>query len=58
MVLAPLAGFFFGGTEYDEYYYGDLEYTIKTIDRLEAVVACSTTPGPISNTRHPGRKEK
>jgi hypothetical protein len=35
--LAPLAGFFFGGTEYDEYYYGDLEYTIKTIDRLEAV---------------------
>ena len=35
--LAPKAGFFFGGTEYDEYYYGDLEYTIKTIDRLEAV---------------------
>ena len=35
--LAPLAGFFFGGTEYDEYYYGDLEYTIRTIDRLEAV---------------------
>ena len=35
--LAPLAGFFFGGTEYDEWYYQDLEYTVKTIDRLEAV---------------------
>ena len=33
--LAPLAGFFFGGTEYDEYYYDDLEYTVKMIDRLE-----------------------
>ena len=33
--LAPLAGFFFGGTEYDEWYYQDLEYTVKTIDRLE-----------------------
>ena len=33
--LAPLAGFFFGGTEYDEYYYDDLEYTIKMIDRIE-----------------------
>ncbi len=35
--LAPKAGFFFGGTEYDGWYYQDLEYTIKTIDRLEAV---------------------
>jgi hypothetical protein len=33
--LAPLAGFFFGGTDYDEYYYDDLEYTVKMIDRLE-----------------------
>ena len=35
--LAPIAGFFFGSLEYDEWYFGDLEYTIKTIDRLEAV---------------------
>ena len=56
--LAPLAGFFFGGTEYDEYYYGDLEYTIKTIDRLEAVAVCSTTHGQTLSTSHPGRKEK
>ena len=35
--LAPKAGFFFGSTEYDEWYYQDLEYTVKTIDRLEAV---------------------
>ena len=33
--LAPKAGFFFGSTEYDEWYYQDLEYTVKMIDRLE-----------------------
>ena len=33
--LAPRAGFFFGSTEYDEYYFDDLEYTVKMIDRLE-----------------------
>ena len=33
--LSTKAGFFFGGTDYDEYYYGDLEYTVMTIDRLE-----------------------
>ena len=35
--LAPKAGFFFGSQEYDEWYFQDLEYTVKTIDRLEAV---------------------
>ena len=33
--LAPKAGFFFGSTEYDGFYFQDLEYTVKTIDRLE-----------------------
>ncbi len=33
--LAPTAGFFFGGQEYDEWYYNDLKYTVATIDRLE-----------------------
>ena len=33
--LAPVAGFFFGSQEYDEWYFGDLEYTVMTIDRLE-----------------------
>ncbi len=27
-------GFFFGGTEYDEYYYSDCEDTIKVIDEI------------------------
>ena len=34
--LAPKAGFFFGSTDYDEWYYQDLRYTVETINRLEA----------------------
>ena len=30
-LLPTQKGFFFGSTEYDEYYFEDLEYTIKTI---------------------------
>ena len=32
-LLPTGAGFFFGSTTYDEYYYGDLEETIKIINR-------------------------
>ena len=34
--LAPKAGFFFGSTDYDDFYFQDLLYTVKTINRLEA----------------------
>ena len=34
--LATKSGFFFGGTEYDEYYLEDLRYTVKLINRMEA----------------------
>ena len=34
--LAPKAGFFFGSTDYDEYYMEDLRYTVKLINRMEA----------------------
>ena len=30
-LLPTQSGFFFGGTEYDEYYYADLEYTERAI---------------------------
>lgn len=33
-VLPPAAGFFFGSTERDEYYYDDLRTTIKIIDNI------------------------
>lgn len=33
-LLPPQAGFFFGGREVDEWYYKDLEETMKTIDQL------------------------
>jgi hypothetical protein len=32
--LEPISGFFFGGTEKDEYYYRDLEHTIDIINSL------------------------
>ena len=32
--LPTTSGFFFGGTEYDEYYYSDCEDTIKIIDTI------------------------
>lgn len=35
-LLPTCSGFFFGDTNYDEYYYEDLEYTVK---RLEYVLA-------------------
>jgi hypothetical protein len=28
------SGFFFGSTEYDEYYYADLEYTVELIETI------------------------
>ena len=35
--LLPVAkGCFFGGAEYDQYYYGDLEYTAKELTRILA----------------------
>ena len=37
LTLLPTgAGFFFGSTTYDEYYYGDLQETIEIIDRCLA----------------------
>lgn len=33
-ILPPAAGFFFGSTERDEYYYEDLKTTIKIIDNI------------------------
>jgi hypothetical protein len=34
--LAPTAGFFFGGTEKDEYYYQDIEHTLDVLNSLLA----------------------
>ena len=34
--LEPVAGFFFGGTEKDEWYYGSIEYTVDTLNSLLA----------------------
>lgn len=34
--LEPTAGFFFGGTEKDEYYYADIERTVDTLNSLLA----------------------
>lgn len=33
-IFSPTAGFFFGGTEIDDYYKSDVEETIKTIEDL------------------------
>lgn len=33
--LPPTAGFFFGSTEADEYYFSDLKETVKMIDALD-----------------------
>jgi hypothetical protein len=35
-LLPPQSGFFFGGTEYDEYYFQDLEKTRKMIEDVLA----------------------
>lgn len=33
-LLPTTSGFFFGSTEYDEWYFKDLEYTVKTLTEL------------------------
>jgi hypothetical protein len=33
-LLPTQSGFFFGGPEYDDYYFQDLEYTVTRIDKL------------------------
>ena len=35
-LLPTSAGFFFGSTDFDQYYFTDLEYTVKVIDRCLA----------------------
>lgn len=34
LFLPTRSGFFFGSVDYDEYYYYDLEFTVKNIERL------------------------
>lgn len=41
--LPTQSGFFFGGTDYDEYYYRDVEDTIKTIDNVIAALDADPT---------------
>ena len=33
-LLPSQSGFFFGGTDYDEFYKGDLEYTVERLDKI------------------------
>lgn len=33
-ILPTMAGFFFGPTDYDEYYFEDLEYTVKRLNEI------------------------
>ena len=33
-LLPTTSGFFFGGTDYDEWYYKDVEYTAETIEKI------------------------
>jgi len=33
-ILPTVGGFFFGGTEYNEYYFVDLEDTVKMLDKV------------------------
>ena len=36
-LLPPEAGFFFGGTEIDQYYFDDINHTIESIEKLLAM---------------------
>lgn len=36
-LLPTQDGFFFGGTEYDEYYFHDIDYTIKELGKLNLI---------------------
>ena len=38
-LLPTRSGFFFGGTDYDEWYKGDLEYTIARLEKILADTA-------------------
>lgn len=34
-LLPPMSGFFFGSTDVDEFYWGDIEYTLKALQRIK-----------------------
>lgn len=36
-LLQPVEGFFFGGTNIDEYYFKELEYTVDIINKLDLI---------------------
>lgn len=36
-LLPTQSGFFFGGTEYDDYYFEDIELTVKILERAQAM---------------------
>jgi hypothetical protein len=40
-LLPSASGFFFGGTDYDEWYFGDLEYTVERIEKILNDPACA-----------------
>jgi hypothetical protein len=42
-ILPVQAGFFFGGTDYDEYYWSDLERTVEIINRIDEQLVTETT---------------
>lgn len=35
-LLPPQSGFFFGGTDFDQYYYEDVKYTLEKLDEILA----------------------
>ena len=40
-LLPSTTGFFFGATDYDDWYFGDLEYTVQRIEKILADPACA-----------------
>jgi len=52
LLLPPVSGFFFGSTEIDEYYYNELQYTIKTIDGILESHADENNDCPIVYVYH------
>ena len=37
-LLPTTSGFFFGSTEYDEWYFSDIEYTVELLNKVLAVI--------------------
>lgn len=56
-LLPPQSGFFFGSDEFDEWYWQDLEFTVRELSRILGMLVDEPEPRFYSHKVHPARPD-